>query len=114
MPVSTDSEKNSSHGKKGKHLFTGLGTCVPPTLDACVDTFGKVIKFGDVKPCNIFRVEIRFRECVDNGVTGFIRSGLSSTLHSKLDINLMGKLVNYLFVHFILEDVNIFRGDPSF
>jgi hypothetical protein len=68
MSMSTDSDKNSSHGKKRKHLFAGLGTCVPPTLNTCVDTLCKLINFGDVKPCNIFRVDVSFRECVDNGV----------------------------------------------
>ena len=60
MPMSTDGKENSSHSKKSKHFFAGIGTCISPTLNACVDTLSKFINFSDVKPGNIFSIEVGF------------------------------------------------------
>jgi hypothetical protein len=75
MPMSTDGEKNSSHSEKSEHFFAGVRTCIPPTLNACVDTWCKFINFSDVEPGNIFSVEVGFWECVDNGVSGIRVNG---------------------------------------
>jgi hypothetical protein len=69
--MSTDSEKNAGNSKKSKHFFPGLGTCIPPALNTCVDTLCELINFSDIKPGNIFTVNVRFRKCVDNRDGGF-------------------------------------------
>lgn len=51
--------------RTGKNLFTCLWTCIFPSFNASVHTFGKVNKLGDIKPSGVWAIsfwEISYRE----------------------------------------------------
>src|SRR5271168_187170 len=78
MPMSTNSEKNACNGEKREHFFTSLRTCIAPALNTRVNALCELIDFCDIKPCNVFTIEVWFRECVNNGVGGVRDRGTGS------------------------------------
>lgn len=72
MAMTADDEEDTCDCEKIEHLLSRFGSCITPPFNTCVDAFRKIIHFSDIKPGNIFTINIIIRECL-SWVDSFLR-----------------------------------------